>query len=901
MSTVNKPTLSTRLAIALFGVARALLPKSFSEAYAAAIEETFVDGLNDERGIRRARFVARSVFGLLRVGVMELVSPTTKRRARARSASTSSPDGESLMSQAFQDLRYAIRTLAHQPSFTIVAVLTIALGIGANTTIFSVVDGVLLKPLPYPNANRLVVTGSVDFYNPADLGNMSIGDMGDVNDLPAIDTLVGFRSATTAITGESQPRLAKATNVSAGLLGIFGTHPLVGRDLSADDAGPDSPFLAVISHKLWQDHLGGAVGTVGSSIELGEIPYEIIGVAPPGFDFPEGTDVWRPERISVEGCDARGCRLRSTVGMLAGGVDLTTAQTQAATLAERLALEFPDTNHEIGFGVKLLQDVLVGEVKAGLWVLTGGVGLLLLIACCNVAILLLVRANVRKGEIATRAALGASRGRLIRQILLENLVLAIVGAAIGVAASFVAIGAFRGFAADTIPRIESVVLDGRVLGFSLLLTVVVAALVGLAPVVSLSREGMIVGLRSSGRGRDTPEGASRSRNILLTLEVAMSVLLLTGSGLLLKTFTQMFAVDLGYNTERIVRFSLAVPDTRYGDLDQVTAFYRSLEERIGGLPGVEATGSVFGAPLGPNHYSGWVRVESRGDPDPGEETFASVKTMTPGYFDTMGIPLLRGRSIEHSDVSGYLPVAVVNEAFVEENFPNEDPVGKEIYVAIGYGYADPGWTVVGVVKDVRSRSLVAEASPEVYVAQAQYGLSYMTVNVRTSPGAPSPINAIRSEVLALDPNVPMRSIETVRDAVNREVAPTRLFLILVVGFAGLAVFLTAVGLYGVVAYLVSRRTREIGIRVALGAQGSRIVRLVSVHGLFPAVAGLLLGLVTSIASARVLTSLLFEVAPHDASVLLGASVLVIIVSFVAALVPARRALGIDPVNVMRND
>jgi len=275
--------------------------------------------------------------------------------------------------------------------------------------------------------------------------------------------------------------------------------------------------------------------------------------------------------------------------------------------------------------------------------------------------------------------------------------------------------------------------------------------------------------------------------------------------------------------------------------------------------------------------------------------------MTPGYFDTMRIPLLRGRSIEQADVTGTLPVAVVNEAFVKENFPDEDPIGKEIYVAVGYGYADPGWTVVGVVKDIRSRSLVAEPSPEVYVAQAQYGLSYMTVSVRTSPGAPSPITAIRSELLALDPNVPMRSIETVRDAVNREVAPTRLYLILVIGFAGLAVFLTAVGLYGVVAYLVSRRTREIGIRVALGAQGGRIVRLVSVQGLFPAVAGLLLGLVVSIASARVLTSLLFEVRPHDPAVLLGASVLVMVVSCFAALVPARRALGVDPVKVMRSD
>ncbi len=860
-----------------------------------------MDGLLDRRGIRRVWFVVRSLGSVLSTAIRESVFPTTNPTVGPCSNHpTLSTRGEKVLSSTLHDIRYALRSLLHQPGFSTIAVLTIALGIGANTAIFSVVNGVLLRPLPFEKPGELVIVGTHDMEDPDGRDNMSLPDIEDVAALPAFEKLVGYRTRTMTLTGYENPQLAKAAMVTDGILGMLGSHPSTGRDLTAEEADPNGPRVLVVSHRLWQEQLGGEKNVIGTSIEMSEVPWEVVGVAPPGFSFPDGTDIWYPDRLSTEYCD-RGCRLRLTLGRLAPGAQLSTAQTQLTVLAERLALEYPDMNHEVGFGTNLLRDQIVGDVRAGLWVLTGAVGLVLLIACGNVAILLLVRANARQGEIATRAALGASRGRLIRQILLESQILAMAGAAIGTAGAYVAVGTLKGLSAGTIPRIEQVTLDWPVLAFSLCLTVVVALLFGLVPVATLTRDGMIAGLRSSSRGRVAPKGSSRFRSALLAFEVAMSILLLTGSGLLLKTFTRMFAVDLGYETEQIVRFSLAIPDARYETLNQVALFYRTLDERIQRLPGVAASGAVFGAPLGPDHYSGWISVDGRGEPEVGQETYASVKTMTPGYFDTMRIPLLRGRSIEAADIEGTVPVAVVNETFVAENFPDEDPIGKQVNVAVGYGYADPGWTIVGVVRDIRSRSLTREPESEIYVAHAQYGPNNMTVSVRGETGATHLLPAIRNEVMALDPNVPLRQIETVQEAMKQQVAPTRFYLLLVVAFAGLAVLLSAVGLYGVVAYLVSRQTREIGIRIALGARIGLIVRLVTTQGLYPALGGLVVGLVASLAFTRVLGSLLFEVQPNDPGVLVGVSVLVLLVSGVATLIPARRALRIDPVIVMRTE
>jgi len=858
-----------------------------------------VDGIYDRRGIRRVVFVVRSLVSVLSTAIRESVFPTTNPAVGPCSNHpTLSTRGEKVLFSTLHDIRYALRSLLRQPGFSVIAVLTIALGIGANTAIFSVVNGVLLRPLPFEEPDGLVIVGTYDMEDPDGRNNMSLPDIEDVAALPAFEKLVGYRTSTMTLTGDGNPRLAKATTVSEGILGMLGVHPIAGRDLTVEEADPDGPRVLVVSHRLWQEQLGGEKNVIGTSIEMSEIPWEVVGVAPPGFSFPDGTDIWAPDRLSIENCD-RGCRLRLTVGRLAPEAQLPIAQTQLNVLAERLALEYPDMNNEVGFGTNLLRDQIVGDVRAGLWVLSGAVGLVLLIACGNVAVLLLVRANARQGEIATRAALGASRGRLIRQILLESQILAMAGAAIGMAGAHMAVGAMKGLSAGTIPRIEQVTLDGSVLAFSLCLTVLVALLFGLVPVATLTRDGMIAGLRSSSRDRAAPKGSNRFRSALLAIEVAMSILLLTGSGLLLKTFTRMFAVDLGYETEQIVRFSLAIPRARYETLEQVALFYRTLDERIQGLPGVAASGAAFGVPLGLDHYSGWVMVDDRGEPELGQETYASVKTMTPGYFDTMRIPLLRGRSIEAPDIEGTVPVAVVNETFVAENFPDEDPIGKQAFVAVGYGYADPGWTIVGVVRDIRSRSLTREPASEIYVAHAQYGPSHMTVSVRGETGATHLLPAIRNEVMALDPNVPLRQIETVQEAMKQQAAPTRFYLLLVVVFAGLAVVLTAVGLYGVVAYLVSRQTREIGIRIALGARMGLIMRLVTTQGLYPALGGLVVGLVASLALARVLASLLFEVQPNDPGVLVGVSVLVLLVSCVATLIPARRALRIDPVIVMR--
>ncbi len=891
---------SLAVAVALFHLVQLALPPEFRRRYGASMEETFVDGLHDCSGFGRFAFVVRSLVSILFTVFRELFLPTTRctEEVAERNSSTAT-SRETTMSSVIQDIRFSLRTFAHQPAFAIIVIFTIALGIGTNTAIFSVVNGVLLRPLSYTNPGSLVVVGAYDVDHPDYWGNMSVPDIHDVADLPAFEKLVGYRTSTVTLTGNDEPRLAEATSVSEGLLLMLGAPPLIGRDIAPEEAGPDGPRFVVVSHRLWQEQLFASDRVLGKTIEVTEVPHIVVGVAPPGFNFPNGTDIWRPDRLDPEGC-GRSCRARSTIGRVSNRYSLQEARTQLSALGERLAREF-ETNVDTQFGTRRLQDEIVGDVEAGLWVVLGSVGLVLLIACGNVAILLLVRANTRQGEIAVRAALGASRGRLIRQLLVESQILAFAGAAVGVLGAHWAIGILKGLSAGTIPRIEQVTLDGPVMAFSFGVTVIVALAFGLAPVPMLIRSGMVTGIKSSGRDSSVRKGANRLRSSLLVFEVAMSIVLLSAGGLLIKTFTHMFSVDLGYETREIVRFTLSIPRARYQTLGEVSHFYRTLDEKISVLPGVASVGAVYGAPIGGSNLTGSIQVEGRPQPNPGSETYASVKPMTPGFFNTMKISLIRGRNIASTDVEGMPPVAVVNETFVEENFPDQDPLGQQITVIAGFGWAEPGWTIVGVVGDIRSRSLTRDPTPEVYVAHAQYGPTFMTINVRGIPGGPPLIPRIRAEVLELDANVPMRQIETMREAINKHVAPTRFYLILVVAFAGLAVLLTFVGLYGVVAYLVSRQTREIGIRVALGARVVNVLRMVATQGLYPVILGLVIGLASSLAATRVLKGLLFQVQPHDQSVLIAVSAFVILVSCIATLIPARRALRVDPVTVLRTE
>jgi putative ABC transport system permease protein len=803
------------------------------------------------------------------------------------------------------DLRFAFRSLARRPGFTTIAVITLALGIGANTAIFSVVHGVLLRPLPYLEPDRLVMVWEPDLEDEASpaawhaAGSMSEPGIDDVRELDAVSAIEGFNLSTPTMNRAGAPELMRAAWVTGGLLDMFGLRPALGRDLTDEDAlvGDSAMRAIVIGHDLWQTEFGGRSDVVGTTIELDERSHEVVGVAPTGFRFPiggsfgpEGVQLWRANRREPVNSSGRwrGLYGYRSIARLAAGVSRERASAELEAHASTLREEYPRTNHDKTLRFEPLRDFMVGDVRRPLWIVLGAVGVVLLIACANVANLLLVRASARRGEVAVRAALGASHGRLVTQVLVEGFVLALGGALVGLALAVGGIGLLKRLGPDAIPRIDEITLDATVLAFSLAMTFLIALLFGLSPALRIARTSVIDHLRS-GEPRQ-----GWSRDALLTVEIAMSLVLLVGAGLLTRSLVKLYEVDLGFDGREVVRFEVSLPSARYDSLATVTSFYRTLEERIAALPDVEAVGSADYPPLTSAYATRDLRIDGQPAPGPGEEVVVWPRPVTPGYFDAMRLPLLRGRAIEPTDREGSLPIGVVNETFVREALGGEDPIGKRISAG------SPMLTVVGVVGDVR-RSLKAEPEPAVYVPLAQSAALSFFVHVRGRPGTSNLLAAVREQVHALDPSLPLRNPETVTEAIRRDAAPTRFLLLLIALFAGLALALAIVGLYGVVSYLVSRRTREIGIRLALGASRMTITRLVLRHALLPAALGVAGGLLASIAVSGVMRNLLFEVEPIDPLVLSGVSMLLFAVVTLASMVPARRAMGVNPVEVLRSE
>jgi putative ABC transport system permease protein len=652
---------------------------------------------------------------------------------------------------------------------------------------------------------------------------------------------------------------------------------------------------------MWEARFGGSRSVLGQTVVLNGLSYEIVGVAPPGFSYPSGAQLWIPRALDHAGC-ARGCHTFQAVGRLAAGATLDAAAAELATLGRALEERHPTTNTGKRFLVRDLKDALTGDVREGVWLMFGASVLVLLIASANVANLLLARASAREGEFAVRAALGASRGRLATHVLAEALVLAMAGGAFGLGLAFAGVAAFRRLAEGTIPRADTITVDGTVLLVSLLCLLLVLAVFALIPALTASRPSVTGGLSSVGRGGATTARTIRFRRALLAAEVALSASLLIGAGLLVRTFAELHATNIGFETHEVTRFSVVLPDTRYPELERGMLFFQSLEEQIAALPGVEAVGTMYGAPLGRGQASGGVRVEGRPDPANGEGTTASVRPVTPGLMPALRIPLRRGRLFTASDNRRDAePVALVNEAFVRQNFANEDPIGGRVRVTVNMGYGSPQFRIIGVVGDVRFNGIIDDAGADIYMPHAQFGPLSMTVHVRTAPGAPPVTDAVRAIVSRLDPSVPVYRVETLEQVVSRLTAPTRLYLALVGLFALIAALLAAIGLYGVVSYVVLQRRREIGIRVALGAPRRGIIALVVRQGMQPALLGLAVGIAMALAAGRYLESMLYGVRPHDPLVVGLAATLMAGVALFATLIPAVGASGANPARALHDD
>ncbi len=873
----------------LFEVLLRIFPSPFRERFGDGMREAF-EVRYRERGahgrMRGVAFLLRTVADMVRSGLRERLSPALQHERGREHAQRSMGWGD-MMGNVLQDLRFGLRSLRRRPGFAVIAVTTLALGIGANTAIFSVVNGVLLRPLPYVQPEALITI----------VGAMSYPDIVDLeSEVPSLATLVGITTPPRTLTGLGEPEIIGVTQVTKGLMATFLVSPLLGRDIRADEFGPDGPRVIVLSYPFWQTRFGGDPDVLGRSVTLNGIGYEVVGVAPEGF-VPT-SQLWTPSRLDPETCP-RSCHTMPTIGRLAEGATIEGLRNDALTLALNLEVAYPNSNTGKRFVVRSLQDTVVGGVRRGLWLVLGAVGMVLLIACANVANLLLVRASTRTGEVAVRSALGASRRRLVAQVMTESGLIALFGGIGGLALAWFGTILLPRFSAGSIPRIDEIGIDGTVLLFTAGTVLLVTLIFGVAPAAGLTRtplrSGLGTGSQRSGAGRDS----GRSRSLLLGAEVALSAVLLVGAGLLLRSFTQLNAVDLGYETREILRFNL---NPQLGDIDDIRIFYRTLEERIRAIPGVESAASAFGSPLAGGGYVGGVYVEGRPEPTPSERIRMRIHPVGPQWMETMRIPILRGRGLTEVDDYSEEPGALVNETFVRVNFPNEEPIGQSLRAPFDLGNGGAAaWRIVGVVPDIRAQALELEGNATIYVPHGRLGPANMTVTVRGIPGTAPLLPAIREEVRRMNPNLPLYRIDTLEEAVRRQVAPTRFYLVLVGLFAGLAAALAAIGLYGVVAYSVSRRTREIGLRVALGAKREGIVRLVVGQGMSPAIVGLGVGLAAAYYGGRVMEAILFGVQPRDPLIFGATGVLLVVVALIATIVPAYRAARVDPVRALRAD
>jgi predicted permease len=803
-----------------------------------------------------------------------------------------------------QDFWLALRKLRKSPGFTLIAVLTLALGMGANSAIFSVVDAVLLRPLPMPEPERLVHVYSVSPNSRKGKGDTSALDFRDLREKSRSFTELAVADSTDlSLTGAgAEPERLQGTVVSAGFFQVLGTSPLVGRTFLPGEDEPGRSRVVVLGHALWQRRFGGNPDVLGKSLEVGGTPYTVIGVMRPGFDFPSKSQLWVP--VTWEGDllepSNRGAHWLDVYGRLAPGITVAGAQAELVTLTRELEAQYPRTNTGYSAAVVPLQEDLVGEVEPALLLLLGAVGLVLLIACANLSNLLLARAVSREGEISVRLALGATPGRIVRQLLVESFVLALIGGAAGLLVASWGLDVLVALGPKDIPRLEQVGIDGKVLGFSAGLSLLTAMLFGLFPALQAARAELGHSLREV--GRSSTGVRHRARNVLVVSETALAVVLLVAAGLLLKSFVRLQQVDPGFRSGHVLTMDLALPESTYPFGSPATgSFYDTLLERVRALPGVEAAAATYHLPLSGRNITTNVRDMSRPEPTPEQRQLAQVRFVTPDFFEVMRIPLKRGRQLTAQDGERGHYGVVISEEAARRYWPGEEPLGRTVEIGMSFGNGPMGGQVVGVVGDVRHQGMATEPFPEVYVPFGQARANDMSLVVRTAGEPLALASSVRAEVRALDKNLPVVHVRTLETLLGDAVAQPRFLMALVGTFAALALVLAAMGLYGVVTFAVSQRTRELGIRMALGADAHSVLRLVIGQYLQLTAAGVALGLVLAFVASRLLAGLLYSVQAADPWAYAGVTVLLVGVALVASFLPAYRATRIDPVIALKHD
>lgn len=808
------------------------------------------------------------------------------------------------MQPLWQDLKFSLRMLRKNPGFTVVAVLTLALGIGANTAIFSVVNTVLLRPLPYKDPGRIINLSQIELRTQVSGAFMSYTKYAQiVEQNKTLESIAGFYPLTLSLVTESEPEAVNGARASLDFFHVLGISPSQGRSFLPEEEQPGGADVAVISDGFWHSHFAGDPRTLGKSLVLDGKNATIVGILPPSFRFPvqfPEPDVWLPrpsETILLTPAQVHsGASYFNVIARLRQGETLQRARAEFDTINASYKQQFGSNVDATKFGIfaQTLEDSLVGGLRPSLLVLLAAVGFVLLIACANVANLLLARATAREREIAVRKALGASGGRLVRQLLSESIVLSVCGGALGVCFAAALMPVFRTLSPGTVPRLDQANIDGFVLIFSLLLCVITGIVFGLVPALETSKKDLQETLKEGSRG-SSGGGRGRFRALLVVAEIGIALVLMTGAGLLIESFSRLMQVNPGFSPKNLMAFPLTLPPSRYSKPEFQAQFYRQLLEHIRAMPEVQSAGITSYLPLAGAIRFVFVCPEGRVCEGIGKDPTSAVRQVSAGYFETVRTPLLSGRTIEEKDIAGGSPVVVINETAAKHFFAGQNPLGKHLANSRDMLQRE----IVGVVADVKFSALNAANTEEMYLPMAQVPWPNTTLLVRSGANFQSLVVAVRTKIAEIDPNLPVAGISSMEEVVGASVAQPKMTMQFVGIFAGFALMLAAIGIYGLMAYTVTARKQEMGIRVALGARPADILRLVVGQGMRMTLIGVALGVAVSLALTRLLASLLFGVRVTDPLVFGAAALLLVGVAFLACYLPARRATRVDPIIVLR--
>jgi predicted permease len=809
-----------------------------------------------------------------------------------------------LMGQFVQDLRYAIRTLLKKPSFCAIAVLTLALGIGANTAIFSVINAVVLKPLPYAQPESIVQIWEYDRRQGPEEGSVSPHNFADWrNQTTQFEQMAAYRYTNFTLTDGNQPESLRGSAASSSLLSVLGAKPALGRDFLPEEDTPGKNRVVILSDGFWHRRFAGNPEILDQTVQLNGESYTIIGVMPKGFEFPSEIDLWSPLGLDLARIE-RGNRFLFAVGRLKTGTTLSMAQTEMETVADNLAAQNPNFNTNSGIHlVSLHEQIVKKSVKTSLFVLLGAVGLVLLIACANVTNLLLVRATARRKEIAIRLSIGASRWHLVRQFLTEGILLSVIGGGLGLLIAWWGVDLILAVVPNTLPRVKEISVDSSVLTFTLLASLVAGTLSALVPAFYGTKLDLNHTLKESGQSVASSSLRQGVLGFLVSTEIAVALVVLIGAGLLLTSFLRLQQINPGFNPSNLLTVQLSLPNAKYRDAKERARFYQQSLERINSISTLESAAAVSDLPFSGSRSMSSFDIEGRPTQPSDDTIVADHRVVSPNYFKTLDIPLVEGRDLDNRDDQKSTGVVIVNQSWARTFFPNDNAMGKRIRIGDDSEvalYGNPIWReVVGIVGDIKHGDLTVQAKPEMYVPYLQQPIARMMFVARGKGDSTSLTAAIRNEIQRLDSNLPIYNIRLMDERLARSILPQRFNAILIGIFAVVALILAMMGIYGVMAYTVEQNTRDIGIRIALGAQNRDVMGMVIKQGLKLALVGIGVGLIAAYLLSRTITDLLYGISPTDAITFISVALLLIGVALVACSVPARRAMKVDPMIALR--